>query len=61
MIVADFRREYRINADDLYDLPTQEFLWLLAGLSSASAWRQVTAAEPVEVTTQDAQALISSL
>lgn len=61
LIVADFRREYRISADELFDLNAREFLWLLGGLSAESRFAQATRDEPVEVTGQAARNLLASL
>lgn len=44
LIVADFRREYHMTADELCRLDASEFRMLLAGLSSearfADAWHR---------------------
>lgn len=49
LLVADFRREYRIGGAELADLPAREFVWLLQGLSDRSRFRQAWAAEPKHV------------
>lgn len=41
LVVSDFRREYRVSADELAGMGTDEFTWLLSGLSERS--RFVTA------------------
>lgn len=44
LIVADFRREYGMDTDELSGLTLNEFQWLLQGLSSkarfARAWSE---------------------
>ena len=44
LIVADFRREYQMPADELAGLSWPEFSWLLRGLSGQSrfnvAWSE---------------------
>lgn len=61
LIIADFRREYQISADDLFDLNGREFLWLLGGLSAESRWAHATSNEPVELDSDAVQALVSRL
>ncbi|MFD0851618.1 hypothetical protein ACFQ07_05280, partial [Actinomadura adrarensis] len=62
LILADFRRQYGITADQLYDLDTREFFALLGGLDpDRSVWVRVTSAEPVEVSGEAAQSLIHRL
>ena len=43
LVVADYRREYRMDNHALAGLSLQEFLWLLRGLSDKSrfarSWR----------------------
>lgn len=46
LVLADFRREYRLDGDDLARLTLQEFLWLLRGLSTRSRFMQTYADAP---------------
>lgn len=44
--MSDFRREYQISGDELGRLDTQEFSWLLQGLSTRSRFVQAWEREP---------------
>lgn len=59
--MADFRREYGITADELFDLNELEFRWLLTGLTGDSRFAQATANEPVELTGSSAAAFLRGL
>lgn len=46
LIVADFRREYQLDADALAALDAPEFQWLLVGLSRNSRFQRAWADQP---------------
>jgi hypothetical protein len=61
-VYADFRREYRLDLLDELDagMSWWRFAALLSGLSEHSTWRKVAGDEPVELSTEDAQAEIAN-
>jgi hypothetical protein len=66
-LYADWDREYRPGRqrgsllDELDDgLSWWEFSTLLAGLSEHSVWRKVAADEPIELSSEEARAEIST-
>ncbi|AHH94224.1 hypothetical protein GCM10010174_22950 [Kutzneria viridogrisea] len=63
LVYADWRREYGrdLMADLDAGLSWWEFAALLTGLSADSVWRQVTANEPVELSSETARSVIANL
>jgi hypothetical protein len=60
---ADWRREYRVELMDDLDagISWTEFSTFLLGLSADAVWRQVTANEPVEMSSEEASSILSRL
>lgn len=62
LIVADFRREYGLTADNLHAMSSREFRWLLTGLSPDARWVEWARAQPRVVTSEaETQAIFDRL
>lgn len=60
LVVADFRREYGMDADELAELPFLDFQWLLQGLSKHARFLTAWAKAPKHVYDRDEIAAITA-
>lgn len=60
LIVADYRREYGISADDLAAMSLDEFQWLLNGLSRHSRFLRAWGETPKHIYDPDEIAAVKA-